>query len=66
MPLAVDRMSDAQLWKVLKGELVVLDPVNHPINAVERARRRGAYMNAWEIVRELETRGVQLQLPPSG
>jgi len=60
--LAVERMSDAGLWRRLKGTLAILDPQSHPINAAERARKHGAYREARAIVAELEMRGVQLEL----
>ena len=60
--LAVDRMSDAALWRRLRDELALLDPADVPFTRSGRVRRQGAYSNCLAITHELKMRGVQLGL----
>jgi hypothetical protein len=59
--LAIDRMSTEKLWLALDRRLFDLDPLNPA--QIDFRRREMAWREARGIVRELQMRGVQLELP---
>lgn len=61
--LAVDRMTERGLYKRLRECLVDLDPSRQLATKGERQRRAEAWMEARELVNEIELRGVQLRFP---
>jgi hypothetical protein len=59
--IAVDKMTDAALWKLLQCELSWL--AGAQLGQMGIAERRGRAVICEGIVRELHTRGMQLTLP---